>query len=97
MGSLIKEMSKHVTISDPDISGFFEQALAARNFLMHHFFLERDEKLRTKEGRLELLSELLRIQRQLNNARTAINAMRLALCEKLGIDSEFPHLLRQKD
>jgi hypothetical protein len=86
MGQLMKQLSKHVTFADDTYQRYFEKALQNRNFLMHQFFLNGDAKLRTEVGRFELLAELVQMEQIFERARIAMNAMRIALCEKLGLD-----------
>jgi len=69
LGTLLREFSKYVTIQDPNVVGFLEMALEKRNFLMHHFFLDR----------MELLSELTGIDNLLEQAATITRAMRIAM------------------
>lgn len=84
MGQLIRELNKHVTFPESNVPDSFESALSSRNFLMHHFFVERNSKLATEEGRFELLRELVTIEQDLDRCRIMINAMRIAVCRTLG-------------
>ena len=79
LGTLLREFSKYVTIQDPNVVGFLEMALEKRNFLMHHFFLAREGKLRLEKDRMELLSELTGIDNLLEQAATITRAMRIAM------------------
>jgi len=79
LGTLLREFSKYVTIEDPKVVGFLEMALEKRNFLMHHFFRAREERLRLKKDRMDLLSELTGIDRILEEAATIIRGMRIAV------------------
>ncbi len=89
LGALIRELEKRVRFHQQQPSDLLADALESRNFLMHHFFLERGEQFDSQAGRFSLLSELLTIQKRLDNGRVVVNAMRIALCEALGI--EDPH------
>jgi len=89
MGQLLKKLSQHVTVEDDSVFGEFEVALRQRNYLMHEFFLERNSELESEEGRMRLLKELLTVEGYLERSRVRINAMRIAMCETLGIDDEF--------
>ena len=62
-------------------------ALTKRNFLMHHFFREREGKLNSERGRMELLSELTGIDVVLQQASTLIRAMRIAFARQAGDDA----------
>jgi hypothetical protein len=79
LGTLLREFSKYVTIQDSKVVDFLETALEKRNFLMHHFFREREGKLRLQTDRMDLLSELTGIDHLLENAGTLIRAMRIAV------------------
>ena len=91
MGQLLKRVGEHVTINDNLIVEGFSAALQQRNFLIHRFFLERDSQIKSSEGRLVLLSELVRIEKNLDRCRVLINAMRIAMCESLGIEDYWAH------
>ena len=88
MGQLLAKLSKHVTINDASVSEQFTNALKKRNYLMHEFFLERNTELESSEGRMRLLAELTTIEGDLERSRVMINAMRIAMCETLGVDDD---------
>jgi hypothetical protein len=83
LGTLLREFSRYVTIEDPKVVGFLEMALERRNFLMHHFFREREDRLRLEKDRMDLLSELVGIDRVLEKAATIIRGMRIAVTEAI--------------
>lgn len=89
MGQLIRRFGKHITVSDESITEGFSIALKERNYLVHHFFLERDSELRSNAGRMQLLVELVSIEKNFDRCRVAINAMRIAMCRTLDIDDEW--------
>ncbi len=89
MGWLRREIRKHTTINDDSVEKRFSDALAERNFLIHRFFLERNPLLASREGRMQLLAELVDIEANLEHCRVTINAMRIAMCEALGIEDEW--------
>ena len=91
MGKLLKRVGQHVTIDDNSVEEGFSAALQERNYLIHRFFLERDSQFKSTEGRLGLLSELVGIERNLDRCRVMINAMRIAMCETLGIEDDWAH------
>ena len=88
MGELLRKVGKHVT-TNSSVAKRFSTALKKRNFLIHRFFLERAPLLKSSEGRLQLLSELVAIDANLEDSRVTINAMRIAMCETLGIKDEW--------
>ena|SRR5215510_6004284 len=83
LGALLGQFRKHVTISEDEVSALLSDALQKRNFLIHRFFLDRQEKFRTEKGRFEMLSELVAIDVQLQKATDVTNGMRIALCRAL--------------
>ena len=91
MGELLRKVKKYVTIQDDLIEHMFSDALEERNRLIHRFFLERSHLLGSTEGRIELLLELVSIERNLESCRVAINAMRIAMCEAVGIKDDWTH------
>ncbi|MDQ1591614.1 MAG: hypothetical protein QOG71_2241 [Pyrinomonadaceae bacterium] len=52
MGSLLRELSNYVTIQEESVARNLAEALNLRNFLMHNFFIARDQGLKSEEGRL---------------------------------------------
>ena len=89
LAGLRREIRKHITINDDSVEKEFSTALAERNFLIHRFFLERNPLLASREGRMQLLAELVDIEANLEHCRVIINAMRIAMCEALGIADEW--------
>ncbi len=88
MGQLLRKLSEHVTIEEISVSDCFSTALKSRNYLMHEFFLKKNSELETAEGRMQLLVELTTIQGILERSRVMINAMRIAMCETLGVEDD---------
>jgi hypothetical protein len=89
MGGLLREMQKYVTLSDPVVIERLDRALEHRNWLMHTFFLERGDGLKSEAGRMELLRELAAMEQLLDNARITVNAMRIAMCRTLSVADPF--------
>ena len=87
IGALLREFRKYVTINDGTIEQFLDNALQKRNFLIHDFFRQRQEKFRTNKGRMEMLAELVGIENELKRATDLINGMRVAISEALGSKS----------
>lgn len=84
MGSLLRELSNYVTIQEESVARNLDEALKLRNFLMHNFFIARGQSLKSEEGRLSLLTELVEIERMLEQSCVITNAMRIAMCQTLG-------------
>jgi hypothetical protein len=83
IGTLIGELKKYVRFSDERIGDWLESARQNRNFLTHDYFLEREKKLASEQGRMEMLAELVAIDRHLERAAVLMRAMRLALTRAL--------------
>lgn len=88
IGSLLKEFKKHVTVSDSTIKQFLDNARDKRNFLIHHFFRQRQAKFDTEKGRMEMLAELVSIEKELEMATKLTNGMRIAVSERLDLQHE---------
>ena len=97
MGTLLNDIRKNVTFSEKAINVKLNHAIERRNFLIHHFFLDRGEKFNSVSGRMELLQELLTIGEELQTARGWIGGLRIALLETVGgkrqSDSSSPVVL----
>jgi len=81
LGALLREFQKFVTIKSTSVEDFLEAALEKRNFLMHHFFREREQKLAQEQTRMELLQELTTIDSLLEQAAGLVGGMRVAVSE----------------
>lgn len=79
IGQLLTQFRKHVTVNSTDVSDCLNNALIQRNFLIHEFFLQRDQNFATEKGRMAMLSELVSIENNLKKATDMINGMRVAL------------------
>ena len=90
MGQLLRELSRYVEFDDASkVEALFQTALDGRNLLMDHFFLDSKDLLSLEEGRMDLLSEVVAIERILEEGRIAINAMRISMCEALDVPDEY--------
>ena len=89
LGQLLQKVRKHVRFDDESVDGLFAVALDKRNFLIHRFFLDRSPAFSTTEGRLALLNELLGIENDLERCRVTVNAMRIAMCETIGVRDDW--------
>ncbi len=88
LGVLLKEFDKFVTINPNerwklDVRGLMATALEKRNFLIHRFFVERSDDLKTEGGRAMLLDELVGIKEELDAAATLTRLMYRAMCQTL--------------
>ena len=89
LGQLLKRFKKVVTFPDDSFVEKFYAVVKERNFLMHDFFIDRASDLQSSEGRMALLSELITIEKALDHSRVTVNAMRIAMCNTLGIEDEW--------
>jgi hypothetical protein len=87
LGALLKKFSQYVTIKDANVVQLLELALDRRNFLMHHFFRERSTKLQSEQNRMRLLSELVSIDRLLQEAATIVRGMGVAFSQAIANQS----------
>src|SRR5437773_1609207 len=78
MGTLLREFRKHIKIDDANVDRCLELALEKRNFLMHHYFRERESKLGIEKDRMSLLTELVQIGNLLEQAAELVGGMRVA-------------------
>jgi hypothetical protein len=76
-------VGKYVRFEEKRIDLKLEKVLERRNFLMHHFFLERDDGFKTRNGRNRLLQELIGIEEELDTLRGGIAGLRVAMEETL--------------
>ncbi len=83
MGALLRALTEYVTVSDTTITERMTEAVQKRNFLIHDFFLQRRERFSSEQGRMNMLTELLAIERELEQATDLTNGMRVALCRVL--------------
>ena len=83
---MLCELKKLVRFSDGDYEERMKAALNVRNFLMHRWFIERQEAVKDEPGRMPLLRELVRMERLLDSVRVMANAMRIAMCRTLGFE-----------
>ena len=83
MGVLLTDFQKHVKINDASVIASLSDALQKRNFLIHRYFRERQNKFGDEQGRLEMLAELVAIGQLLGRAEVLMTAMRYALCQAL--------------
>lgn len=83
LGRLLVQFGKKVKISDPRILLLLETAVEKRNFLAHHFFLERINLLADEEGRFSMMRELTEMQALFKEAGTLMRAMGTVLEEVL--------------
>lgn len=83
MGQLIGELKKRVTISHEWVYESLRIALEKRNFLIHEYFLKRQDEFEAYSGRMGMLSELLSIENAIKRATDITNGMRVAVNQAL--------------
>lgn len=88
MGALLGQFRKYVRVNDAKVERCFELSLEKRNFLMHHYFREREGKLGVEKERLALLTELVQIGRLLEQAAALVGGMRVAFSNAMSKTGE---------
>ena len=83
IGQLLKDLEKKTKNLDEWVNDLFKTAREKRNFLIHHYFLERQSKFRTHSGRMGILEELCSIEKTLKEAVDIANGMRVAIIRRL--------------
>ena len=79
LGQLRNDFEKHVTKIDEWVSETLRTAIMSRNYLIHHFFLKRQDSFQTHSGRIGMLKELVEIGKSLEKATDLTNGMRVAV------------------
>ena len=76
---------KFVEEIDEWVPEFLDEARKRRNFLIHEYFVERDNQMSTESGRFAILTELADIEAQLRRGEDLVNGLRVAVEEtKMG-------------
>jgi len=68
---------------DEDLTKLIEDALEARNYLMHHFFVWNSENYLTDEGRGRMLEELQQLRFRIGRSQIAFSQIREQIFEKV--------------
>ena len=80
---LIDELRKRIAITDERVWASFHEAREVRNDLIHAYFRGKEHKLKTKEGRMGMLRELVKKEAPIRRAKELINGMGVAVDEAL--------------
>ena len=83
IGQLLQIMGKHVQPDAQWVTDLLLNAHKSRNFLIHHYFIEREDRFKTASGRTAMLKELLSIQEQIERATVLVDGMRFAVTERV--------------
>ena len=75
----IDRLSEQITVTDERIWDWFHEARNVRNKLIHHYFRNKEYRLKTQEGRMEMLQELVILQTPVRKAKELINGMSVAV------------------
>jgi hypothetical protein len=96
-GALIKMLKKHVTVS-PGIEDALEQALAARNLLIHRMLVDNVERLPAAESRAALVKEIRKLRAKVQKADTLLRPFIMGFSKTLdGVDErKFEAEFRQR-
>ena len=75
----MKDFENNTRNLDEWVEDSFKKTRDKRNFLIRHYFLERQNKFQTRSSRMEALRELLSIEKTLKRAMDLANGMRVAV------------------
>ena len=84
LGRLLNHFQdKFVNEIDEWVPEYLDEGRRLRNFLIHDYFLKRDGKFATRNGRMAMLKELLDIQQHLKRGADLLNGLRVAVGEAM--------------
>lgn len=83
LGNLLSMLRKRITITDTHAWKAFHAIRKVRNTLIHRFFRNQENNLKTEEGRMEMLMELVSIESSILRATELLNGMRVAIDKTL--------------
>lgn len=87
LGQLFRELKRGGI--DGEIEAMLEDALEARNYLMHDFFVENSGKFVSEEGRGKMLEMLQNLRFRIGRTQIAFSQIREQLVEKIyGVSKE---------
>lgn len=87
LGTLLKDVGRHIDIPE-EFDGLFRDAMKGRNHLVHNYFRERAEEMRTMEGKRAIIEDLHGYQNLFCRAGSLVDAITVRLMEHLGITRE---------
>lgn len=87
MGRHVREVSTQLAVSEAT-AGLLGKALVRRNWLVHHYFRSRADRLGTVEGKQAMVAELNAYAEQLQAADEALTAETTALMTDRGLTPE---------
>lgn len=87
-GQLIAMLKKHLTVSE-GIETALEEALVARNYLIHRALIDNVEQLERAETRAALVKEIRRLRSKVRKADTMLGKFTMAFSKALdGVDPQ---------
>jgi hypothetical protein len=87
LGQLLRHARERVGMS-PNTDEVLNQALSKRNWLVHHYFVERAVAFHTENGRKDMIEELREIAELFHRADEAITSIYRPFHERRGITKE---------
>jgi len=81
LGQLFRELKRGGL--DSETQAMFEDALEARNYLMHDFFVKNSGIFTSEEGRGKMLEELQQLRFRIGRTQIAFSQIREQLVEKI--------------
>ena len=79
MGQLFRYVKEHATISDESIIEKLTFAIDRRNFLAHHYFIQRDSEFETRAGRTSMMNELVILGDFFDQCSTVVRGINIAI------------------
>ncbi len=81
--NLISSLREQITITDARAWKAFHMVRKERNRLIHQYFRNKEDNLKTEDGRLEMLMELVSIGTSIQRVADLLNGMTVAVDESL--------------
>ena len=81
--NLISTLREQITVTDTRAWKAFHTVRKERNRLIHQFFRNKEDNLKTEDGRLEMLMELVSIGTSIQRVADLLNGMTVAVDEAL--------------
>ena len=83
MGNLFRYVKEHATISDESIIEKLTFAIDRRNFLAHHYFIQRDSEFETRAGRESMMKELVIMGDFFDQCTAVVRGINIAIRDTL--------------
>jgi len=88
LGQLLADLRQHVTLPS-ELEDSLREALADRNYLIHHFFVVHDIDFMSDVGRERMVAELRQIATRFQVLDRQLEPVTHSLFERLGITAQL--------